>query len=81
MQINEPLLTSNLFSELDAVEGVQSVNEIEFVNKYDSNEGYSGHVYDIEAATKNKIIYPSLDPSIFEIKYPNKDIKGRTVTI
>ena len=81
MQINEPILISNLFSELDTIEGVQSVNEIEFVNKYDSNEGYSGHVYDIEAATKNKIIYPSLDPSIFEIKYPNKDIKGRTVTI
>ena len=25
--------------------------------------------------------YPSLDPSIFEIKYPNKDIRGRAVTL
>ncbi len=81
MQINEPLLTSNLFSELDAVEGVQSVNEIEFVNKFDTNEGYSGNVYDLATATRNKIIYPSLDPCIFEIKYPNKDIKGRSITI
>ena len=81
MQINEPILISNLFSELDGVEGVQSVNEIELVNKYDKNEGYSGNVYDIETATKNKILYPSLDPCIFEIRYPNKDIKGRTVTL
>ena len=81
MQINEPILISNLFSELDGVEGVQSVNEIELVNKYDKNEGYSGNVYDIETATKNKILYPSLDPCIFEIRYPNKDIKGRTVII
>ena len=29
--------------------------------------------------TKNNIIYPSLDPSIFELKYPNQDIKGRIV--
>ena len=81
MQINAPILTSNLMAELDNVEGVQSVNEIEIVNKYDTKLGYSGNVYDIETATKNKILYPSLDPCIFEIKYPNKDIKGRTVII
>ena len=80
MQINEPVMLSNLYSEMDRVEGVQSVTDIEITNKYDTKEGYSGHVYDIEAATKNRIIYPSLDPCIFEIKYPNKDIKGRTVT-
>ena len=26
---------------------------------------------------KNNIIYPSLDPSIFELRYPQQDIKGR----
>ena len=81
MQINEPILISNLFSEMDKIEGVQSVIDIEIKNKYDTAEGYSGHVYDIDAATKNRIIYPSLDPCIFEIKYPNKDIKGRTITV
>ena len=81
MQINQPIMLSNLYSEMDSVEGVQSVTEIEIINKYDTVEGYSGHVYDIEAATKNRILYPSLDPCIFEIKYPNKDIKGRTVII
>ena len=80
MSINEPIMLSNIYSEMDNVEGVQSVVDIEITNKYDTNDGYSGHVYDIPSATKNRIIYPSLDPCIFEIKYPNKDIKGRTVT-
>ena len=80
LNINEPIMLSNITSELDNIEGVQSIVELIVTNKYDTNEGYSGNVYDIDAATKNKIIYPSLDPCIFEIKYPNKDIKGRTVT-
>ena len=46
-----------------------------------NNDGYSGNLYDVDQATKNRIIYPSLDPSIFEIKYPNKDIRGRAVTL
>jgi len=25
------------------------------------------------------MVYPSLDPSVFEVKFPNKDIKGRVV--
>ena len=33
-----------------------------------------------EVATKNKIVYPSQDPAIFEIKYPALDIRGRVVT-
>jgi hypothetical protein len=32
-------------------------------------------------ATQNGTIFPSLDPSIFEIKFPNTDIKGRIVSI
>ena len=34
---------------------------------------------DIEGATRNGNVYPSLDPSIFEIRYPNADIQGRVV--
>jgi hypothetical protein len=48
-------------------------------NKYKVANGYSGNLYDIDAATKNGIIYPSLDPSIFELKYPGTDIEGRVV--
>ena len=81
MQINEPIIISSLMSDIDQIEGVQSVVDIEFTNLYDTNDGYSGNLYDVDQATKNRIIYPSLDPSIFEIKYPNKDIRGRAVTL
>jgi len=35
----------------------------------------------MEGATQNGTIFPSLDPSIFEIKFPNVDIKGQVVSI
>jgi hypothetical protein len=81
MQINGTINVSNIISELDSVTGVQSVGQFEIKNLYDTNLGYSGNVYDIQAATKNNIIYPSLDPCIFEIKYPNSDIKGKTIRV
>jgi len=59
------------------VEGVQSVPKCEITNKCLGN--YSSHSYNIQDATKGKMVYPSLDPSIFEVKFPNKDIKGRVV--
>jgi len=79
MQINGPLNISNLISQLDRLDGVQSIPSLEITNLIDSAAGYSGNVYDIKGATKNGIVYPSLDPCIFEIKYPNADIKGRVV--
>ena len=42
--------------------------------------GYSPYKYDFYGATKKGIIYPSVDPMIFELKYPGKDIKGRVTT-
>ncbi len=79
MQINGPISISGLITELDKVEGVQSVPTLDLVNLHALEEGYSGNVYDINCAIKNNILYPSLDPSIFEIKYPNKDIKGKAI--
>jgi len=57
------------------VEGVSSVPMVKIVNKCGGR--YSSNSYNIDAATKDKIVYPSLDPSVFEIKYPDSDIKGR----
>ena len=76
---NGPLNISNLISELDNVSGVQSVASFEFTNLFDTDAGYSGNVYDVNSSIKNNILYPSLDPSIFEIKFPNNDISGRVV--
>ena len=79
-QINEPIILSNIYSMLDQIDGVQTVKTVEIVNKSGVGLGYSKYSYDIPSATVNGTIYPSLDPSIFEVKYPNIDIQGRVVT-
>lgn len=80
MSINMPIIISNCISEMDNIDGVQTVSSFTITNLYDTILGYSGNVYDIAGATRNNIIYPSLDPSIFEVKYPNADIKGRVIS-
>ena len=80
-QINQPILLSDLLVKLDRVEGVQTVKKLIVKNKTGISRGYSQYAYDIDGATQNQVIYPSLDPSIFEIKYPNQDIKGRVVPL
>jgi len=79
-QINQPILYNDLYSVLNNLDGVQSVAGIRIKNLNNTSLGYNNISYDIEQATKNRIIYPSLDPSIFEVKYPDKDIRGKVVT-
>jgi len=78
-QINQPIIKSDITTTLANTRGVQSVVGVAFKNLYDTDFGYSGNIYDINSATKNGVIYPSLDPSIFEVKFANRDIRGRVV--
>ena len=79
-QINQPIVLSAITSKLLQVKGVQSVVKLEIVNKQDAtNTTYSQYGYDIAGATRQGNIYPSLDPAIFEVRYPNTDIQGRVV--
>jgi len=88
-QINQPIVLSDLAYQISLVDGVVSVvppeqnnpnKELILIeNKVRTADGYSGNVYDITSATKDGIIYPSLDPSIFELKFPNTDIEGKVV--
>ena len=80
-QINQPIIIPNIYTILDKIEGVQTVENIEFINKSGISSNYSQYSYDIKGATINNVIYPSLDPSIFEIKFPETDIQGRVVTL
>ena len=80
-QINQPILLRDLNILLDNVEGVQTVKSLEFINKTGENLGYSEYSYDIAGATQNNVIYPSIDPMIFELKYPNTDIQGKVVPL
>ena len=80
-QINEPIVLRDLYLLLDAVEGVQTVKAVTLSNKVGTALGYSQYAYDISGATIGNVVYPSLDPMIFEVKYPNQDIQGRVVTL
>jgi len=80
-QINQPIILKDINVLLDNIDGVQTVNKVTITNKTGTTSGYSQYAYDIEGATQKSVIYPSLDPSIFELKYPNTDIKGKVVTI
>ena len=80
-QINQPILIRDLYILLDKIKGVQTVKSINISNKAGTTLGYSQYAYDISSATQNQVIYPSLDPSIFEVRYPNTDIKGKVVPL
>ena len=79
-QINEPIPLREIQLILDRIDGVQTVKNIEIVNKVGQSLGYSNYAYDIEGATNNNTVYPSIDPMIFEVKYPQTDIQGRIVS-
>ena len=77
-QVNQPIIISEINTLLLQIPGVRSVPKIEIINKQGGD--YSPYGYDITGATKNGIIYPSVDPSIFEIRFPDNDINGRVIT-
>ena len=79
-QINQPIIKSEIENLLSSVTGVQSVESLTFINKSGTALGYSQYKYDFEGATRKGVIYPALDPSIFEIKNLDSDIKGRVTT-
>ena len=81
--INQPINFSPIFTLLDKVKGVQSVQSIKVVNKTgtEASRTYSQYAYDVEGATRGNIVYPSLDPCIFEVKFPLADIQGRITTL
>jgi|TARA_B100000900_G_C20587182_1_gene720078 hypothetical protein len=85
--INQPILLSDIYVMLDEVDGVQSVvrpdkdglGGLQVINKYGGS--YSNKRYDIVTATRKGVVYPPKDPSIFEIKFPEQDIRGKVVPL
>ena len=94
-QIGQPIVLGDIAYQVSLVDGVSAVvapddedeelgkNEkppiVQIVNKHSRADGYSGNLYDIVSATKEGVVYPSMDPSCFELKYPNIDIEVRVV--
>ena len=77
-QINQPIIYSDIYNLIGSIKGVQSVLKVYIDNLAGGN--YSDYSYDMIAATKQGVIYPSLDPCIFEVRYPDSDIYGRIVS-
>jgi hypothetical protein len=80
MQIGRPIVMSDLSAQLQAVYGVISVYRLEFRNILGAQAdgtSYSSTRFDVRAATSNGILYCPED-SIFEVKYPNRDIVGES---
>ena len=80
-QINQPIILRQIEQIIDNTTGVQTVKNLKITNKVGASRNYSQYAYDIDGATQNKVIYPSIDPMIFEVKFPNEDIKGRVVNL
>ena len=78
-QINQPINLSDITNLIYNVDGVQTLRGLTVENIFGESKGYSKFKYNFESATKDGVIYPSLDPSIFELKYPNTDIIGRVI--
>jgi len=79
--INQPILIDDLLLTIARIEGVQSVTTIDIVNKYQQRDGrdYAPYTYDVSTTggnRSNNIVYPSVDPCIFELRYPENDIVG-----
>tara|TARA_B100001057_G_scaffold493084_1_gene586858 strand:+ start:1630 stop:3570 length:1941 start_codon:yes stop_codon:yes gene_type:complete len=85
-RINEPINLSKIYVEIDKVDGVQTVvrpdnqgvGGLQITNKFNGN--YSPNKYSIRNATKGGVIYPPKDAAIFEVKFPNQDIRGQVIT-
>jgi len=90
-QIGQPIVLSDLAYQISLVDGVVSlvppeINNpnkelilIENKNSTFHGDTYSDNIYDMLSATKDGIVYTSVDPSIFELKFPNSDIEGKVV--
>jgi hypothetical protein len=77
--INQPINIGAIYTLLDRIKGVQTVQNVEITNKVGGS--YSQYAYDVKGATKNNVVYPSYDPCIFEVKLPASDITGRITTL
>jgi hypothetical protein len=79
-QISQPIEISSLEIMISKINGVRTVGNLRIINLTSNDGNYSSNEYDVESATINKILYPSMDPSIFEVKFPGRDIVGRVVS-
>jgi len=77
LDFNQPIYLSDLELQIANIDGVRTVSDLVLRNLTDRNGNYSNKYYPIQSAIRNKVIYPSVEPSVFEVKFPNQDIRGK----
>ena len=87
-QVGQPIILGDITYKISLVDGVASVippeqdnpqKQIVVVeNKFKTSRDIV-EMYMTSSVTRDGVIYTSLDPSIFELKYSNTDIEGRVV--
>lgn len=77
--IDQPIVISNIQNLIYVTPGVLSVNNLEFKNMTGiiNNSEYSDVSYDVKGNTRKGLLYPP-PGGIFEFRYPDTDIIGRT---
>jgi len=77
--IDQPIVLSEIQNIIYLTPGIISINNIEFKNLTGTVNGrkYSEVSYNVKSNTRRGILYPS-EGGIFEFKYPEFDIIGRT---
>ena len=77
--IDQPIVLSDIQNLIFTTPGVLSIINIEFKNLNGETNGrtYSSVNYDVKSNLRKGILYPP-EGGIFEIKYPDFDIIGRT---
>ena len=79
MDIGEPIYLGNIYSELKKVPEILDVTNISVVAK--NTSGYYRNTFDVRGntSTDGRVINLPVPYGIFELRYPNKDIKGRII--
>lgn len=77
--IDQPIVLSEIQNLIYMTPGILSINNLEFKNLYGTvnQRKYSEVSFDVKSNTRRGLLYPP-EGGIFEFKYPEFDIIGRT---
>jgi len=77
--IDQPIVISDIQNTIYTTQGVLSVTNLEFRNYSGivNNRQYSDVTFDVKSNIRKGILYPP-PGGIFEFKFPDSDIIGRT---
>ena len=76
MQVGQPIIEADVINEIINIQGVLSLVSLKFVNMFGEVNGrtYSDQSINMEDTKSNGIYFPTVG-GIFELRFPNEDIR------